>query len=81
MFCFADSAGKSLFSPQPVSQPTCGSFMNYPGFQPTPPDSRSTSPLHMDERAGELFMVSKRTLIILCSDFHYSAINGTYLLI
>lgn len=56
---FIDAAGRNLFSPQPVPQPTaCGSFVSYPGFQPTPPDSRSPSPLHMDERAGELFMVT-----------------------
>ncbi|XP_068708227.1 cytoplasmic polyadenylation element-binding protein 1-like [Montipora foliosa] len=51
-----NSAGRSLFSPQPVSQPSCGSFMGYPGFQPTPPESRSPSPLPMNERLGELFM-------------------------
>ncbi|XP_073240837.1 cytoplasmic polyadenylation element-binding protein 1-like isoform X3 [Porites lutea] len=50
-----NSAGRSLFSPQPVSQPAYSSF-SYPGFQPTPPDSRSPSPMHMDERAGDLFM-------------------------
>lgn len=54
-----DSAGRSLFSPQPASQATtCGPFVSYPGFQPTPPDSRSPSPLHMDDlRTSELFMV------------------------
>ncbi|RMX61092.1 hypothetical protein pdam_00010528, partial [Pocillopora damicornis] len=53
-----DSAGRSLFSPQPASQATtCGPFVSYPGFQPTPPDSRSPSPLHMDDlRTSELFM-------------------------
>jgi len=53
-----NSAGRSLFSPQPVSQPSCGSFIGYPGLQPTPPDSRSPSPLpvNVDERLGELFM-------------------------
>lgn len=60
-FCFPDSAGRSLFSSQPVSQPSCGSFIAYPGLQPTPPDSRSPSPLPVDERLGEFFMVSKNS--------------------